>query len=51
MSELSRHLELPQIAHYRAIMRILRYLKGTMDNGITYDDAALGDFHTYCDAS
>jgi hypothetical protein len=34
--QLSRHLEAPQPQHYKAIVRVLRYLKGTMDVGITY---------------
>lgn len=34
---LSQHLERPALPHWNAAMQVLRYLKGTVNLGITYD--------------
>lgn len=33
---LSRYMEKPTMLHYKAVKRILRYVKGTLDYGIVY---------------
>ena len=53
VSVLSKHLKNPTLNHWQAAKRVLRYLKGTKDYGLTYD-APPSDINVltgYCDAS
>ena len=53
VSVLSKHLKNPTQNHWQAAKRVLRYLKGTKDYGLTYD-APSSDINVltgYCDAS
>ena len=50
---LSRFLENPGIQHWKAAIRIVRYLKSTLDFGITYSGRSNGELNkvkAYCDA-
>uniref|UniRef100_A0A803MVW8 Reverse transcriptase Ty1/copia-type domain-containing protein n=1 Tax=Chenopodium quinoa TaxID=63459 RepID=A0A803MVW8_CHEQI len=46
----SRFMHLPQVQHMTAVMRILRYLKGTHSIGIYFDKNAHPDLIAYTDA-
>ena len=48
--ELSRHLNHPTEAHVQAGLRVLRYLKGTMDYGLEYTRDARAVFYGHADA-
>ncbi|KAJ0392282.1 hypothetical protein P43SY_006190 [Pythium insidiosum] len=53
VSALSRYLEEPRELHWRAAVRVLRYLKGTASMGIKYKQSKSGGINmvTYCDAN
>lgn len=40
----------PGKAHWLAVKRIIRYLKGTIDYKLTYNNSENGELHGYCDA-
>lgn len=46
----SRHMEKPAMAHVNAIKRILKYIKGTMDVGIWFENCNNLDLCGYSDA-
>ena len=46
----SRFIHLPQVQHMIAVMRILRYLKGTSSTGIYFDKNDHLDLIAYIDA-
>ena len=46
----SRFMHRPQIHHMTAVMRILRYLKGTSDRGILFQKHGHLDLLAYTDA-
>lgn len=52
VGEVSRFLERPSSSHVVAVKRIMRYLKGTVDNGIVYGGEHNGSFNLdgYTDA-
>jgi hypothetical protein len=51
VSILSKHVQCPRPCHWERIKRIMRYLKGTMSNGLTYNGADPSPVLTiYCDA-
>jgi hypothetical protein len=41
VSILSKHVQCPRPFHWEGIKRVLRYLKGTMSKGLTYNGADL----------
>jgi len=47
---ISRYMENPGQAHWNAIKRILRYLKGTRDKGITYKKGCQIKLEGYSDS-
>ncbi|KAJ0392180.1 hypothetical protein P43SY_011887 [Pythium insidiosum] len=53
VSALSRYLEEPRELHWRAAVRVIRYLKGTASMGIKYKQSKSGGINmvTYCDAN
>jgi hypothetical protein len=53
VSEVSKYLENPGIEHWKAVKRILRYLKGTVDYGLKYKRKGSNKilFESYCDAN
>jgi hypothetical protein len=51
VSILSKHVQCPRPCHGEGIKRVLRYLKGTMSKGLTYNGADPSTVLTiYCDA-
>ena len=50
VKELSRHLNHPTESHVQAGLRVLRYLKGTADYGLTYTRNAKAVFYGHADA-
>ena len=40
VGKLSQYCQDPSVRHRNALDRVLRYLKGTIDLGLTYDDSA-----------
>jgi hypothetical protein len=51
VSILSKHVQCPRPCHWEGIKRVLRYLKGTMSKGLTYNGADPSPVLTiYCDA-
>jgi hypothetical protein len=51
VSILSKHVQCPRPFHWEGIKRVLRYKKGTMSKGLTYNGADLSPVLTiYCDA-
>ena len=50
MSKLSRFVSNPGVDHWRALERVLRYLKGTMTCGIRYTGQPRV-LEGYCDAN
>lgn len=49
VSELSKYLSNPGKAHWAAALRVLRYLKGTPDLGVTFARGAGSQLKAYCD--
>ena len=50
VSRAARYCADPKNEHWIAVKRIIRYLKGTVDNGIEYVKGRSGDLTGYCDA-
>jgi len=48
VGRLSRFVAAPTVAHLAAAKVVLRYLKGTADHGLCFDDK--GELHGFCDA-
>ena len=48
--QVSQHLPTPQSTHYIAVLRILRYLKGTLFHGLFYSARSLLILHTFSNA-
>ena len=46
----SRFMQLPQVPHMNAVIRILRYLTGTSDRGVFYRNNGHLDLVAYTDA-
>jgi hypothetical protein len=50
VSNVARYMAAPQIPHYQAAKRILRYLRGTADFGLLFPSNNSELLHTYTDA-
>jgi hypothetical protein len=48
---LARFMGNPQVAHYAALKRLLRYIVGTLDYGLTYTQDGDDTVRHYCDAA
>lgn len=46
----SRYMEAPTMTHFKAVKRILRYLKGTLDFGLMYSFSNDSKLVGYCDS-
>ena len=46
----SKFMDAPRSVHYAAILRILRYVKGTLYHGLHYSSRSSLEFHAYSDA-
>jgi hypothetical protein len=49
VNQLCQHLHVPTTAHCTSAKRVLRYLKGTVDHGLSFTRGSL-DFHAYSDS-
>ncbi|XP_065637550.1 uncharacterized mitochondrial protein AtMg00810-like [Quercus suber] len=47
----SKFMDAPRSVHYAAILRILRYVKGTLYHGLHYSSRSTLELHTYSDAN
>lgn len=50
VNKMCQFMQSPCYTHYRAVKRILRYLNGTLEFGITLAASRSLDLHGYCDA-
>ena len=50
LSRLSQYLTNPTDMHWRALKRVLHYVKGTLHYSITYGGLSTGDLHGYTDS-
>ena len=50
VSCVSRYMDQPEVEHFKAAKKILRYLSGTMDYGTFFLDNNNTEYHTYADA-
>ncbi|GAA5883821.1 hypothetical protein JCM3774_005813 [Rhodotorula dairenensis] len=50
---LGRHAARPDNLHWAAVIRVLAYVKGTLDFGLEFqpDDSPLADFEAYSDSN
>ena len=48
--QVSQYLSAPRSTHYATVMRILRYLKGTLFHGLFYSAQSLLVLHAFSDA-
>ena len=48
---LARFMGNPQVAHYAALKRLLKYIVGTLDYGLTYNQDGDDTVRHYCDAA
>ena len=46
----SKFMDAPRSVHYAAILRILRYVKGTLYHGLHYSSRSSLELHAYSDA-
>ena len=46
----SKFMDAPHSVHYATILRILRYVKGTLYHGLHYSSQSSLEFHAYSDA-
>ena len=46
----SKFMDAPRSVHYATILRILRYVKGTLYHGLHYSSQSSLKFHAYSDA-
>ena len=46
----SKFMDVPRSVHYATVLRILRYVKGTLYHGLHYSSRSSLEFHTYSDA-
>ncbi|KAL5862148.1 hypothetical protein ACOSQ3_003431 [Xanthoceras sorbifolium] len=46
----SKFMDAPRSVHYAAVLRILRYVKGTLYHGLHYSSRSSLEFHAYSDA-
>lgn len=46
----SQFMSSPRSTHYATVLRILRYIKGTMFHGLHFSSESSLDLHGYCDA-
>ena len=46
----SKFMDAPRSVHYTAVLRILRYVKGTLYHGLHYSSRSSLEFHAYSDA-
>ena len=51
ISSLSRFNANPGQAHWKGVLHVMRYLKGTLAGGIRYRKGACTDIWSFCDAS
>jgi histone deacetylase 1/2 len=49
VNQLCQYMHQPRSSHWQAMKRVLRYLKGTVNDGLYYTPSFL-DIHTYCDS-
>ena len=50
MGMVSKFMDAPRSVHYAAILRILRYVKGTLYHGLHYSSRSSLELHAYSDA-
>lgn len=50
VSSVSKFMQEPQMAHYQAACKILRYLSGIVDHRIIMTTSNSGDYHAFADA-
>lgn len=50
VSVLSQFMHDPRLEHWKAVKRVLRYLKGTRDHKLVYDGGEFPYFHGYTDS-
>ncbi|KAL6317827.1 hypothetical protein AAG906_030581 [Vitis piasezkii] len=46
--QVSQYLSAPRSTHYAAVLRILRYLKGTLFHGLFYSKSSIAVHYSYC---
>ena len=46
----SKFMDAPHFVHYAVVLRILRYVKGTLYHGLHYSSRSFLEFHAYLDA-
>ena len=46
----SKFMDAPRFVHYAAVLRILRYVKGTLYHGLHYSSRSFLELHAYSDA-
>ena len=49
VNKVSQYVEKPRLNHWKAVKKILKYVKGTIDHGITYHTGG-SDLHGFSDA-
>lgn len=50
VNKICQFMDRPHSNHWKAVKRILHYLKGTMDHGLHFNDAKRLNIQAYCDA-
>ena len=50
MGMVSKFMDAPYFIHYTVVLRILRYVKGTLYHGLPYSSQSSLEFHAYSDA-
>ena len=50
MGMVSKFMDAPRSIHYAAVLRILRYVKGTLYHGLHYSSRSSLELHAYSDA-
>ena len=49
MGMVSKFMGAPRSVHYAAVLRILRYVKGTLYHGLHYSSRSFLELHAYSD--
>uniref|UniRef100_A0A3Q7GIP5 Reverse transcriptase Ty1/copia-type domain-containing protein n=1 Tax=Solanum lycopersicum TaxID=4081 RepID=A0A3Q7GIP5_SOLLC len=50
VSRICQYMQNPTLDHWKAVKRILRYLKGSLTHGISITPSTSSTIHVYCDA-